>query len=56
VVLPSLIDLADGLREPEGDQETDNGPRRVELAAESRELGRGWAGVMVVVQALSEGD
>src|SRR5215212_229412 len=56
VVLPALVDLADHLRQPEGDQETDDGPRRVELAAERGELRRCRTGVMVVVQALTEGD
>ena len=39
----------------EGDEELYHGPRGVELAAEGGELRGGWPGVVVVVQALSEG-
>ena len=56
VVLPTLVDLAENLGQPEGHQETDHGPRRIELAAEGGELRRGRAGVVVVVQTLPEGD
>src|SRR5215203_1242765 len=43
------------LGQPECDEKLYHGPRWVELAAESGELGRGGAGVVVVVQALPEG-
>src|SRR5215203_6284563 len=56
VVLPALVGFADHFRQPEGCQEADDGPRRVELAAEGGKLGRGRAGMVVVVQALPEGD
>jgi hypothetical protein len=51
VVLPTVVDLAEDLGQPEGPQDSDDGPRRVELAAERGELRRSGTGVMVVVQA-----
>ncbi len=56
MVLPTSIDLAEDLGQPEDHQETNDGPCRIELAAERGELRRGRAGVVVVVQALAEGD
>ncbi len=49
VVIPALIHLAKDLGEAELLEETDHGPRGVELAAEGGELRGGGSGVMVVV-------
>ena len=56
MVLPTFVDLAESLGEAELLQKPDHRPRRVELAAERRELRRGRTGVVVVVQTLPEGD
>ena len=41
MVVPALVHLGEDLDEPEPLQEPDDRPRRVELAAEGGELGRG---------------
>jgi hypothetical protein len=56
VVLPAFVGLAEDLGQPEAHQETDDGPRRIELAAERGEFRRGRAGMVIVVQAFPEGD
>ena len=54
MILPAFVDLAEDLGQPEENQEAYEGPCRVELALESGELRRTWAGVVIVVQAFPE--
>ena len=49
VIRPTLVHLAKDLGEAELLEETDHGPRGIELSAEGGELRGGGSGMMVVV-------